>query len=71
MTPNKSLPVTFDPPPIFAFEKTGIASNAGDKRPNSNFLKNFGHRLGPIWAQRRNSGIKKPSAKAGFLLTFQ
>lgn len=25
---NKSLQVTFDPPPIFAIEKSGVASNA-------------------------------------------
>ncbi len=28
MTPNKSLQVTFDPPPIFAVAKTVVASNA-------------------------------------------
>ncbi|RZO86234.1 MAG: hypothetical protein EVA65_04705 [Oceanococcus sp.] len=32
MTPNKSLHRTFDPLPIFAFAKTGIASNAGELR---------------------------------------
>lgn len=30
--PNKSLQVTFDPPPIFAVAKTGVASNAPDLR---------------------------------------
>tara|TARA_R110001583_G_scaffold72225_2_gene202479 strand:- start:767 stop:925 length:159 start_codon:yes stop_codon:yes gene_type:complete len=29
---NKSLQVTFDPPPIFAVAKTGVASNALDLR---------------------------------------
>lgn len=28
VTHNKSLQRTFDPPPVFAFEKTGVASNA-------------------------------------------
>jgi hypothetical protein len=32
MGPNKSLHRTFDPLPIFAFAKTGIASNAGELR---------------------------------------
>jgi len=30
--PNKSLQVTFDPPPIFAAAKTGVASNAPELR---------------------------------------
>ena len=29
---NKSLQVTFDPPPIFAAAKTGVASNAPELR---------------------------------------
>ena len=32
VTPNKSLQRTFDPPPIFAFAKTGVASNAAEFR---------------------------------------
>lgn len=32
MTPNKSLQVTFDPPPIFAVAKAGVASNAPELR---------------------------------------
>jgi hypothetical protein len=32
MTPNKSLQVTFDPPPIFAAAKTVVASNAPELR---------------------------------------
>jgi hypothetical protein len=30
--PNKSLQVTLDPPPIFAAEKTIVASNAPELR---------------------------------------
>ena len=30
--PNKSLQRTFDPPPIFAAAKTGVASNAAEPR---------------------------------------
>jgi hypothetical protein len=30
MTPNKSLQRTFDPPPIFAIAKIGVASNAAE-----------------------------------------
>lgn len=30
--PNKSLQVTFEPPPIFAVAKTGVASNAPELR---------------------------------------
>jgi hypothetical protein len=30
--PNKSLQRTFDPPPIFAAAKTGVASNAAELR---------------------------------------
>lgn len=30
LTPNKSLQQTFDPPPIFAVAKTGVASNAAE-----------------------------------------
>ena len=30
--PNKSLQVTFDPPPIFAAAKTAVASNAPELR---------------------------------------
>jgi len=29
-SPNKSLQRTFDPPPIFAAAKTGVASNAAE-----------------------------------------
>jgi len=29
---NKSLQRTFDPPPIFAHAKTGVASNAAELR---------------------------------------
>ncbi len=32
MTPNKSLQVTFDPPPTFAIAKAGVASNAPELR---------------------------------------
>jgi hypothetical protein len=32
LTPNKSLQGTFDPQPIFAAAKTGIASNAPELR---------------------------------------
>jgi len=32
LPPNKSLERTFDPPPIFAAEKTGVASNAAELR---------------------------------------
>ena len=32
MWPNKALQVTFDPLPIFAAAKTGIASNAPELR---------------------------------------
>ena len=32
MTPNKSLQVTFDPPPFFATAKTAVASNAPELR---------------------------------------
>ncbi len=32
MTPNKSLQRTFDPPPIFANRKNGVASNAAELR---------------------------------------
>ena len=32
MTANKSLHLTFDPLPIFAAAKTGIASNSGELR---------------------------------------
>ena len=32
LPPNKSLQRTFDPPPIFAFAKTGVASNAAEFR---------------------------------------
>ena len=31
-TPNKSLQVTFDPPPTFAAAKAGVASNAPELR---------------------------------------
>ena len=31
-THNKSLQLTFDPPPIFAAAKTGVASNAAELR---------------------------------------
>jgi hypothetical protein len=31
-SPNKSLQRTFDPPPIFAAAKTGVASNAAKLR---------------------------------------
>ena len=30
LPPNKSLQLTFDPPPIFAAAKTGVASNAAE-----------------------------------------
>lgn len=30
--PNKSLQVTFDPPPTFAIAKAGVASNAPELR---------------------------------------
>ena len=32
LMPNKSLQRTFDPPPIFAAAKTGVASNAAELR---------------------------------------
>ena len=32
MASNNSLQVTFDPPPIFAAAKTGVASNAPELR---------------------------------------
>ncbi len=32
MTPNKSLQLTFDPPPLFAAAKSGVASNAAELR---------------------------------------
>ena len=32
LPPNKSLQRTFDPPPIFAAAKTGVASNAAELR---------------------------------------
>ena len=32
LTPNNSLQVTFDPPPIFATEKAAVASNAPELR---------------------------------------
>lgn len=32
MPPNKSLQVTFDPPPTFAVAKAGVASNAPELR---------------------------------------
>jgi hypothetical protein len=32
LPPNKSLQRTFDPPPIFADAKTGVASNAAELR---------------------------------------
>lgn len=32
LTPNKSLQRTFNPPPIFASAKTGVASNASELR---------------------------------------
>lgn len=30
--PNKALQGTFDPPPIFAIAKMGVASNAPERR---------------------------------------
>ncbi|PTN32379.1 hypothetical protein C6366_16615 [Desulfonatronum sp. SC1] len=32
LMPNKSLQVTFDPPPIFAVARTGVASNGPELR---------------------------------------
>ncbi len=32
LPPNKSLQRTFDPPPVFATAKTGVASNAAELR---------------------------------------
>lgn len=44
--PNKSLQVTFDPPPIFAAAKTGVASNAGELRRCASFNFNRGQQHG-------------------------
>jgi hypothetical protein len=32
LLPNKSLQLTFDPPPTFAAAKAGVASNAAELR---------------------------------------
>ena len=39
LSANKSLQRTFDPPPIFAFAKTGVASNAAEFRRYVYFIQ--------------------------------
>jgi hypothetical protein len=39
MPHNKSLQRTFDPPPIFAVAKTGVASNAAELRRYSEWQR--------------------------------
>ena len=53
--PNKSLQVTFDPPPTFAIAKAGVASNAPELKcwaANADFACNVN--LGQIQLGNKN-----------------
>ncbi|MGB0954713.1 MAG: hypothetical protein ACPGZP_01795 [Panacagrimonas sp.] len=51
---NKSLQVTFDPPPIFATAKTGVVSNAAELRRWATF------RPGVVFDSETQGPIKVP-----------